>query len=147
MPSLKETIAENLSRILNERKKSQSDLAKDIGVSVKSINQYCNGKAGITGEMISKMSGALGVEETDLVAAPNTPKWVEVDENAWKLLDNVFKQNAPKSPAIPQDILDGLSNIDPRLQETAWVTIRALLAGLRGEKPPGRSGKSSSEAG
>lgn len=77
MRSLKDILADNLSRLLREKRKTQVELAEELGVSFKTVNQYLNGRGGISGEMITKFASALDVTEGDLVSdqleITNTP--------------------------------------------------------------------------
>ena len=63
----KNTFGANLSDILQEKGMSQSQLAKDTGMSMSRISDYINGKATPTIFAIINMAYALDVEVSEFV--------------------------------------------------------------------------------
>lgn len=74
MPKIIEVLARNLVRIRTARKLTQTELARRLGVSIKTINQYEKGKAGVGIKTISRLAEVLGVEESDLVHPGEAPQ-------------------------------------------------------------------------
>ena len=60
---------------LEEREITQSELARRINVQPKTVNEICRGKRGISAEMATKLSRALG-------ASPQF--WLNLEKN-WEL--------------------------------------------------------------
>lgn len=94
MPTLKQALAKNLERILREKNLSQTEFAKKIGTTFKTVNTYVNAKAGISTEMIAKIADALEIEETELVAGPKlAPQDYKAFYDLSIAVENLRKEN------------------------------------------------------
>lgn len=68
--TLRETFCKNLSRILKERKMTQRDFAKAVGVSAATANEWLKGKKMPLMGRIDTICSVLSIDRSDLMAAP-----------------------------------------------------------------------------
>jgi transcriptional regulator with XRE-family HTH domain len=140
MATLKAILAENLKRILFEKKLSQSQLSEKMDVSFQTINGIANGRVGITGDMISKIAQALGIEESDLVTSQTPPKQVQLSKAQWDTLQKHLTSVPAGPQAVRQDLWTRLSKLPPDQQEIAWEMVQDVVevserrVGKRGEE-------------
>lgn len=71
--TLRETFCKNLSRILKERKMTQRDFAKAVGVSAATANEWLKGKKMPLMGRIDTICSVLSIDRSDLMAAPAPP--------------------------------------------------------------------------
>ena len=71
--TLRETFYKNLSRILKERKMTQRDFAKAVGVSAATANEWLKGKKMPLMGRIDTICSVLSIDRSDLMAAPAPP--------------------------------------------------------------------------
>lgn len=69
----------NLSRLLQERKMTQREFAKLVGVSAPTVNDWLSGKTSPRMTKIDKICSILSVKRSDLLDAP---KAISVEINA-----------------------------------------------------------------
>jgi len=125
MPKLKVTLINNIKRLLYEHQISQSDLAKEIGVTVQAISMLMNGRAGLSSSMIAKISEFFEIEETDLVSVPSTsPERVELSKEQWELFSQTVKS---AHSSIPQDIQDAFERMDEADRKKAITLFRIAM--------------------
>ena len=124
MPSIKETLASNLKRLLFEKGMSQKELAEQLHVTVQTVSGLINAKAGVSGKILTKLANILEVEETDLVAIQTCTEKVELRKDQWeKISQVVFEQKVP----IPDDILDNISKLDQKNKDWLFDLIRSAI--------------------
>lgn len=126
MPKLSMTLGRNIERILNEKGLSQTEFAKQLGVTFKTINTYISGKSGISLGMISKMAETLGVEETDLTTPKDHPTTQEISND----YENFVRQARSNQESL-KDLLDRLSKTMHMPSEDmrhAWIEEWSLKA-------------------
>lgn len=68
--TLRETFCKNLSRILKERKMTQRDFAKAVGVSAATANEWLKGKKMPLMGRIDTICSVLSIDRSDLMATP-----------------------------------------------------------------------------
>lgn len=154
MASLKSSLSANLIRILDEKGLSQSELARGVKISVKTVNGLINKKAGISGLMITKLASFLKVDETELVQDQKVIEKIdalsavqvarEIAVEAVKQAQKQWFENESAAAASPtaRGIVDALSALDEaQLGDVQGFIERSFLD----SKPEltGRSKKSS----
>ena len=84
-------LAEKIKKLRKDRKMAQAELAKELGVSNRTISNYETGKSVPSGEILEKLSEVLGEKQSEAVQV-NAPaaekKKMTVEEAAAKLKEN-----------------------------------------------------------
>jgi transcriptional regulator with XRE-family HTH domain len=93
---------ERLCQIREHRETSQGRLARAIGVTVGTVQNYEHGRTHITAERLEQLAGALQCEATDLLQPPGSPPpryrrpryrpFQERASSRWYALNKVVKQ-------------------------------------------------------
>lgn len=73
----KKIFAQNLKRLLDERKLNQNEVAKAINVSPQTFNTWCQEIALPRMGKIEKLSNYFGVKKSALIEPHTTPKTIE----------------------------------------------------------------------
>lgn len=132
--SIQETFSKNLKKLLNERDKTQLELAKSIGVSNTTINNYVMGYNMPRMDKVDKICSFFGIKRSDLISEPQpfldliplqkTKKipilgytycgafsWSEENFQGYFIADNLIKADycliAKGDSMIEADIYDG----------------------------------------
>lgn len=133
MAKIKEVLAKNLERILEQKRISQVDLAKNLEVSFKTINGYVKGRTGVSTELIGKLAAALGVEETDLVKPPGPSldeykHFFDITAENDRLKKEIteLKQQTQASDPVDREIVSILSTFDKSQRERALFYIQGI---------------------
>lgn len=140
---------ELLSELLNERRISQSELARRMGRPIKTINEIINGKAAITPQTAIQLERVLGTSATFWVNAEATyrhdlARFAETAAlerlSPWferfpvkELLREGIIDRAPIARQIEQ-LLQFFGVGSPEAWETRWATLEAAY-----RQPPGES--------
>lgn len=149
----REVFKKNLKNLYETSGLTLVELGRKLDVSYVQARRYVEGLSSPPFEMIDKICNIFGVKVSDLFSEKNTPvaQTPKMDPfEALEVLKDIVNERysaktkkgepepiatfwnpPPISEEIPQDILEGLSKLDPRVQETAWMMIRAILSQWR----------------
>lgn len=75
MDEMKRIFAMNLTRLIKEKKISQGDLGKAIGVNRTTINMWCNGNSFPTSDKIQLVADYFHVGKSELIEMYGTPTY------------------------------------------------------------------------
>ena len=89
--NLRETFCKNLSRILKERKMTQRDFAKAVGVSAATANEWLKGKKMPRMNNVQKLADYFGVKLSDLIEEKVTPT---IEKNSDTMVDITVRLGA-----------------------------------------------------
>lgn len=82
-------IAENITRLLNEQGKTQTDLAEYVGVAQATVSYWCTGQKAPRMTKIDKICQFFNVNRSELLTSPDGYYTVDgVAEIAQQILDN-----------------------------------------------------------
>lgn len=70
---IREHVAANVLRLIEEREWSQRDLAEKAGESPMNINRVCRGENVVRVGIVARIAEALGVNVDRLIAEPPSP--------------------------------------------------------------------------
>jgi transcriptional regulator with XRE-family HTH domain len=132
MNSLGFNLAKRLKSFRQTYDETQEWLAHKLGVSRGTINRWeALGAGRITLDELEGISKKTEIKVQDLLGLTT-----ELSKDQWTALTSNFQTLTlnPNSKIIPQDIQDDLISLDPRIQETAWLAIRAVISGLKSVK-------------
>ena len=129
--TLRETFCKNLSRILKERKMTQRDFAKAVGVSAATANEWLKGKKMPLMGRIDTICSVLSIDRSDLMAAPAAappPGLTARDERDIERFDPVkaiFDDSDVRS--LARDRLKGVSKEEIALKKQQ---LKAMVAAM-----------------
>lgn len=131
MATLRELVAINLGKQLQQKGISQTELAKLLKVSFQTVNSYMNGRSGISSDMLAKMANVLEIEETDLVAVHKSPEKVEIPKAQLDFLLSFFEQQRLES-VKQQEIVSFPKDIQEQIKTLKSYEIQWLFDLIRG---------------
>lgn len=108
MSLLVEVVAKNLKYYRGLRGWTQGQLAKQIGVTIQTINRYEKGTAGISVPTITLLAKALEIEESDLVNPGEPPKPVTLKPSILEAVDLVAEMFGQYKKGEGTPLLDEL---------------------------------------
>lgn len=138
MNSLGEALGTYLKQFRFTKGETQDWLANFLGLSRKTINRWeKNGAGTATLDQVEEISKKFQMPIKNLLGLDIREAYIERVELRKDQWDTLTKQlqlvSSSKSP-IPQDILEGLSNLSHDKQDMAWGVIRSMISSLGGQK-------------
>jgi transcriptional regulator with XRE-family HTH domain len=98
-----------LRRVMDERRWTQSDLARAIGVLVGTVNTWVNGKRTPTGENLRKLAAGTGISEATWVAATGRKIPAELDADREARLIALWRSFTPEEQRYAEGSLEGIA--------------------------------------
>lgn len=132
MSTLKDVLAENLKRLLKEKKVSQSELANQLKVSFQTVNSIMNARGGTTWSMISEIARVLKIDETELFSPDKKEDKIELKKSEWQEIHKVLTQLST-SMTIPSFIIEQLSHLDESKRQKLFKTWEDQLKNILSE--------------
>src|SRR5947209_4751269 len=91
-------LAKNLPRVRKQKKMTQTELARAVGIARSTVAKYEAGFGGATFDTVAQLAKVLSVEETDLVAVPEDSGSEFAEQVAARVAKILSVTPAQKSP-------------------------------------------------
>lgn len=110
MEMLEKKVAENILKIMNDRKMTQAAIAEMMGTSPSQLSRELKGEVGVSLSQIENLATALGMQDIDIFTYPD--KYVK-DERRDEKIDAVLQiklKNSVKKKVL--EFVFGEENIE-----------------------------------
>lgn len=133
MATLAEALGVNLPPLLEEKRISQSELARRLDLSIQTVNAYCRGRAKVSPDTLARIAGELGVEETQLVADPKA----RTSQAEWDAVKRaLIDREKPTLSDEWRKVVEAFPTINERESKLILTMLEDRRAAVRGNKKP-----------